>query len=182
MVAFEAILVKIVWSRAEEYKAFKAYKVIIISFLGLKDDALLMGENRSSVVEGIVIGEGGKMSNQQNETREKKIQCSICGMNPVSNKYPNMVCRECDRQALTINKEKARHADEDPNFCKYVRENNEKTGIMILPSDDGDNPVFINSIKCWRRYRFGGWITMKDEHDCQTLKEFYRKHFPNTHL
>ena len=40
--------------------------------------------------------------------------------------------------------------------------------------DRGVNPVFVHGAQCWRRYRFGGWVTMADPWFCETLAEFYR--------
>ena len=92
-----------------------------------------------------------------------QLKCSICdddlansfGTEFASN-YPNLVCRECERQALTPDLEKPEHN---------------------IHNDFGDNPVFIQGIKCWRRYRLGGFITMRDVFDCQASAEFHERNF-----
>ena len=73
--------------------------------------------------------------------------------------YVGLVCRMCDRRA--VNSQGA-------------------TARMFGVDDDGDNPVFIGSQKCWRRYRFGGFVTMLDPYDCDTLEEFYDRINPRT--
>ena len=80
--------------------------------------------------------------------------------------YPNLVCRDCDERALSDKAEKAKHELDNME---------EPTASDILGMDDGDNPVFIDGKKCWRRYKFGGWITMLDAYDCKDTEEFYEK-------
>lgn len=83
--------------------------------------------------------------------------CAICNL-PLEDffsDYPNPVCDDCDQRAVNIDGEK-------PKFYSSW--------------DDGDNPIFIDERKCWRRYRFGSIIvTMLDRHDSQDLSEFYEK-------
>lgn len=98
--------------------------------------------------------------------------CPICGGDGggTSGSYPNVVCEECDERAVNQDGEEPWHGwppSEKPES---------DDDVIQMPPDDGENPVFIDGQKCWRRYRFGGWVTMMDEHDCDSLKEFYEKH------
>jgi len=87
------------------------------------------------------------------------LACSICGKDlpdpAFARNYPNFVCRDCDARAVNARGARPEH------LSQY---------------DAGDNPVFIDGKKCWRRYRFGGYITMLDDMDCQDIGEFYDKH------
>ena len=84
------------------------------------------------------------------------VVCSICGskLTEFHRNYPNPICRECDSRAVNSK-------GEMPEWHSM--------------GDCGDNPVFIDGIKCWRRYRFGGYITMRDFLDCQDDREFFER-------
>jgi hypothetical protein len=96
---------------------------------------------------------------KETELRRLAVACSICGValpNPsFAKNYPNIICRTCDEKAVDAQGKPPRHDSQ---------------------SDVGDNPVFIDGLKCWRRYRFGGFVTMKDDHNCKDISEFYTRH------
>jgi len=63
-----------------------------------------------------------------------------------------MVCRGCDERAVNVD-------GDMPEWDSMA--------------DSGENPVFIDGYRCWRRYRFGGYVTMRDLWNGETLGEFY---------
>ena len=100
-------------------------------------------------------------------------KCSIC-QSPLdydkdsAHSYPGLVCRICDERAVNKENIKAKHIG-------YI---DSKNNVFLGP-DDGDNPVFIDGIKCWRRYRFGGYLTIRDYYYCKDISEFYEPVYIN---
>lgn len=81
--------------------------------------------------------------------------CAICNglVHHDGLAYPHLLCATCDERATSPSGQ-----EENP------------------AGDDGPNPVFIDGAKCWRRYRFGGWVAMHDPDDLPSLEAFYAKH------
>ena len=123
-------------------------------------------------VEDIIVAETA------NASEGDTLRCAICGI-PESDAtglpvgYSNPVCEECD--ALAVN------AEGDDPWEGYPPEERPTTSasspdIIELEPDTGQNPVYVAGAKCWRRYRFGGWITRRDAYDCDSLEEFQDLH------
>lgn len=103
------------------------------------------------------------------------LRCAVCGT-PESDakklpvRYANPVCKECDE--LAVNEEGAEPWEGWPPGERPESE----PGTVRLEPDHGENPVYVAGVKCWRRYRFGGWITRRDAFDCDSLEEFRQTH------
>tara|TARA_R100001594_G_scaffold98708_1_gene133201 strand:- start:345 stop:641 length:297 start_codon:yes stop_codon:yes gene_type:complete len=97
------------------------------------------------------------------------MKCSICEKNITDKslqQYNNIICLDCDKRALGKEGDKAKH---------MINKIKSPTMNDCLEIDDGDNPVYIDGKKCWRRYKFGSWVTMFDPYDCDSIEEFYEK-------
>lgn len=80
--------------------------------------------------------------------------CSICEAEVpafVAALYPNYVCDRCAVKAVNVKGERATQSG-DFNI--------------------GDDPVFIDGIKCFRRHKFGGAVTMRDVYGCADRDEY----------
>lgn len=103
------------------------------------------------------------------------IRCAICGTPgsetqslPVG--YSNPVCELCDQAAISIDGSEPWEGHPPGEWPET------EDGVIHMAPDDGENPVYIAGVKCWRRYRFGGWITRRDAYDCDSLEEFQYYH------
>lgn len=100
------------------------------------------------------------------------MSCPLCRDGPMRprGEFPVRVCEECDQRAV--------NADGETPWTGYPPEKQAEIdeSSNVAPPDNGENPVFIDGHKCWRRYRFGGWITFLDHYDCDTINEFYVRH------
>jgi hypothetical protein len=85
-------------------------------------------------------------------------RCALCGAahnDPdFASGYVTMVCHECDGRAVDVDGGQPRHESSN---------------------DGGDNPVFIDGYQCWRRYKFGRYVTMRDSWNSRDAGEFYDK-------
>lgn len=107
--------------------------------------------------------------------KETELWCAICGTPadeaaslPIG--YSNPVCQRCDEVAIS--------ADGTDPWTGYRPGQwpDTEDGVIHSPPDTGENPVYIAGVKCWRRYRFGGWVTRRDAYDCESLEEFQYYH------
>ena len=120
------------------------------------------------------MGEENRGSTEEETEDGLIVYCSICGKElpdpEFALNYANVVCDECNSRALNADGEKPWHGwppGEEPEH---------EDGVIAMTPDSGENPVYIDGVKCWRRYRFGGHIARRDTFDCDSLIEFYDTH------
>jgi hypothetical protein len=112
---------------------------------------------------------------------ESQDECAICEEtfenydSEFASNYANLVCETCDERAVTEEAVSPKHGNEYLGRDTIIDDDSDTPTIRMAP-DVGDNPVFIDGQKCWRRYRFGGWITRRDDHDCASIEEFHEAH------
>lgn len=100
-----------------------------------------------SVGERVRVAGRRSRSVSEPEREEGRPQrCSICGgsddrSDEFWSNYRGLVCLACDARAVDEAGDPAWSDDE---------------------YDTGSNPVFIDGVRCRRRYRFGGWVTMRE--------------------
>jgi len=68
--------------------------------------------------------------------------------------------------------------DDYPHFCSIC--DARAVSEPGVPARQGDNPVFIDGIRCFRRYKMGGWLSQRDALDCDDYDEFYDTHYDDS--
>jgi len=72
-------------------------------------------------------------------------RCAICCRTLDSDSdYPGRICDHCDKRAVNA-------SGLEPSADSV--------------SDSGDNPVYVDGWRCFRRHHLGGWVTMVDQCD-----------------
>lgn len=110
--------------------------------------------------------------------------CYLCGA-PLEVNYPNQVCNVCDARSLTLEGRPPFHCSDalldpsKPSWYYVMHEGKRARKMNRMSADSGENPVFVDGVQCWRRYRFGGWVTMADPENHTTLDDFYGHHYPD---
>lgn len=80
------------------------------------------------------------------QATDPRAYCSVCGAelpNPgFELDYPNFVCDECNSRAVNVDGEDPWHGwppGEEPDT---------EPGVIPMTPDNGENPVYIDGIKC----------------------------------
>lgn len=112
------------------------------------------------------------------EDQHGPIRCAICGTpeeqaRSLPARYSNPVCKDCDELAVDSD------GNEPWTGFRPGEKPDSEPGVIHMAPDQGENPVFIAGVKCWRRYRFGGWVTRRDAFDCSSIEEFHDYHRPH---
>lgn len=130
-----------------------------------------------TLVESTVPADEVIVIAELSEDETVRPRCAVCGRTasetenlPVG--YSNPVCQLCDE--LAVNEDGAEPWSGYPPGQRPETDTTDE--VIELEPDDGENPVYIAGVKCWRRYRFGGHITRRDAYDCDTLEEFQHYH------
>ena len=105
-------------------------------------------------------------------TESKKFLCSICDVELLDQfpgehfvvRHPGLVCRQCATRASLTKSGASTASHGSPQDGYQLRR---------------DNPVYIDGYKCWRRYKFGGFVTMRDYWDLPTFTAFWSHIHPS---
>ena len=113
-----------------------------------------LGDELLAISKNVYPGDGSVGSDQlcprcgkEHNDGSTLDHCPICGVRHfggVADIYPGLICKKCDGRALGI-------AGKPAHLC------------FVAIDTYGENPVFVDGRKCWRRFRFGGYITMLDQ-------------------